>query len=123
MLVDNIISLYFEHNSGGDLLLDFEVSEGFAKFVFTDVAYRYGDDAIPQLFYVDHVHYDAKTDTLLGAQYLICRQIIREHDAHSSLRGCRIYVENCGVDKGSRFVFSLPLSSMFFPDDRLKKIN
>ena len=123
VLVDNIISLYFEHNSGGDLLLDFEVSEGFAKFVFTDVAYRYGDDAIPQLFYVDHVRYDAKTDTLLGAQYLICRQIIREHDAHSSLRGCRIYVENCDVDKGSRFVFSLPLSSMFFPDDRLKKIN
>ena len=108
-LLDNILSLYFEHNSGGDLLLDFDVSDGFAKFVFTDTAYRYADEDIPQLFYIDNVKYDAKTDTLSGAQYMICRQIVREHDAHSSRRGCRIYVENKDDGLGSSFIFTLPM--------------
>ena len=110
-LLDNIVSLYFEHHSGGDLLLDFEVSDGFAKFAFTDTAYRYADEDVSQLFYIDNVKYDARTDTLSGAQYMICRQIIREHDAYSSRRGCRIYVENCADGKGARFVFTLPVAS------------
>ena len=107
-LIDNIISLYFEHHSGGDLHLDFEVSDGFAKFAFTDTAYRYPEEELSQLFYVDNIRYDAQTDTLSGAQYMICRQIIREHDAYSSRRGCRIYVENEEESQGSRFVFTLP---------------
>lgn len=108
MLIDNIISLFFEHHSGGDLLLDFAVSEGFAKFAFTDTAYRYEEADLSKLFYIDNVKYDAKTDTLSGTQYLICRQIIREHDAYSPRRGCRIYVENTPDGRGSTFVFTLP---------------
>lgn len=110
-LLDNIISLYFEHESGGDLLLDFEVSDGFAKFAFTDTAYRYDEEEIPQLFYIDNIKYDAKSDTLSGAQYMISRQIVREHDAYSARRGCRIYVENNDDGQGSRFVFTLPVVS------------
>lgn len=110
-LIDNIISLYFEHQSGGDLLLDFDVSDGFAKFAFTDTAFHYSDEELATLFYVDGVTYDAKTDTLRGTQYLVCRQIIREHDAYSSRRGCRIYVENCPKEIGARFVFTLPVAS------------
>jgi hypothetical protein len=110
-LIDNIISLYFEHQSGGDLLLDFDVSDGFAKFAFTDTAFHYSDEELATLFYVDGVTYDAKTDTLRGTQYLVCRQIIREHDAYSSQRGCRIYVENCPKEIGARFVFTLPVAS------------
>lgn len=109
-LLDNIISLYFEHESGGDLLLDFDVSDGFAKFAFTDTAFRYADKDISQLFYIDNVKYDAKSDTLSGAQYMICRQIVREHDAYSARRGCRIYVENNADGQGSSFVFTLPAS-------------
>lgn len=109
MLMDNIVSLFFEHHSGGDLRLDFEDSEGFATFAFTDTAYQYEESDLSRLFHVDNIRYDAKTDTLSGAQYLICRQIIREHDAHSSRRGCRVYVENCPEGNGSRFVFTLPL--------------
>ena len=108
-LIDNIISLYFEHESGGNLLLNFGVSDGFAKFAFTDTAYRYADEDIPQLFYIDNVKYDAKSDTLSGAQYMICRQIVREHDAYSSRRGCRIYVENKEEGQGSSFIFTLPM--------------
>lgn len=109
-LIDNIVALYFEHQSGGDLLLDFDVSDGFAKFAFTDTAFRYAETELATLFYVDGVTYDAKTDTLRGTQYLVCRQIIREHDAYSSKRGCRIYVENCPEGAGARFVFTLPVA-------------
>ena len=109
-LIGNIVSLYFEHQSGGDLLLDFDVSDGFAKFAFTDTAFRYTETELVTLFYVDGVTYDAKTDTLRGMQYLVCRQIIREHDAYSSKRGCRIYVENCPDGAGARFVFTLPVA-------------
>ena len=108
-LIDQILSLYFEHRSGGNLQLDFEVSDGFAKFAFTDTAYRYDDEEIPQLFYIDHVKYDGKSDTLSGAQYMISRQIIREHDAYSPNRGCRIYVENKEDGQGSSFIFTLPM--------------
>lgn len=108
-LLDNIISLYYEHASGGDLLLHFDVSDGFVKFVFTDTAYRYLTEDIPQLFYIDNVKYDAKSDVLSGAQYMICRQIIREHDAYASRRGCRIYVENSEDGLGSSFIFTLPM--------------
>ncbi|MDE5550330.1 MAG: DUF5113 domain-containing protein, partial [Bacteroidaceae bacterium] len=109
-LIDNIVSLYFEHLSSGDLLLDFDVSDGFAKFAFTDTAFRYTETELATLFYVDGVTYDAKTDMLRGTQYLVCRQIIREHDAYSSKRGCRIYVENCPDSAGARFVFTLPVA-------------
>lgn len=109
-LIDNIVSLYFEHQSGGDLLLDFDVSDGFAKFAFTDTAFHYSDEELATLFYVDGVTYDTKTDTLRGTQYLVCRQIIREHDAYASQRGCRIYVENCPEGRGARFVFTLPVA-------------
>ena len=111
ILLDSIISLFFEHNSGGDMLLDFAVSDGFAKFVFSDTAYRYRDEEIPLLFYVDNMKYDAVHDRLIGAQYLLCRQVIREHDAHSSRRGCRIYVENSEDGRGSCFVFTFPIAS------------
>lgn len=111
-LVDNIIMLFFEHHSGGDMQLNFAVSEGFAKFAFTDTAYRYDEEDLPQLFYIDNVKYDTKSDTLVGTQYLICRQIVREHDAYSPRRGCRIYVENTSDEQGSTFVFTLPLATL-----------
>ena len=107
-LIDNIVSLFFEHRSGGDLMMDMHVEDGFVQFAFTDTAFRYDEEELPQLFYTDHVNYDAKTDTLQGTQYLICRQIIREHDAYSPRRGCRIYVENMPDGQGSTFIFTLP---------------
>ena len=107
-LIDQILSLYVEHHSGGDLRLDVEASGDFVQFAFTDTAYRYAEEEISQLFYIDNVKYDAKSDTLSGAQYMISRQIIREHDAYSPHRGCRIYVENTPDGRGSSFIFTLP---------------
>ena len=93
----------FESEEAAQILLQY--------FAFTDTAYRYDEEEIPQLFYIDNIKYDAKSDTLSGAQYMISRQIVREHDAYSARRGCRIYVENIDDGQGSRFVFTLPVVS------------
>ncbi len=108
MLVDNVLSLYFEHKSGGDLNVSMEKIEGFVKFVFTDTQFEYDEKEIPSLFYVDNVKYNKLTDSLDGVQYMLIRQIIREHDRYSSNRGCRVYVEN-NPSGGSNFVFTLPM--------------
>lgn len=106
-LIENVLSLYFEHASGGDLNVRFEEYDGFVKFIFSDSEYRYPEDLIPKLFYVDNVKYDAKNDRLVGMQYLLAKQIIREHDQYSNKRGCRIYVENDDSGYGSRFIYTL----------------
>ncbi len=106
-LIENVLSLYFEHASGGDMIVEFEESDGFVKFSFTDTAYSFMEEEVAKVFYVDSVKYDAKNDKLIGMQYLLAKQIIREHDQYSSKRGCRIYVENTEDGRGSRFVFML----------------
>lgn len=108
-LIDNVISLFFEHDSGGNMHLQFESIDGFVKCSFTDTEYRFDESEIPNLFYVDNVKYDSVNDSLVGMQYLLAKQIIREHDQYSNRRGCRIYVENETEGNGSRFVFTLPV--------------
>lgn len=107
-LVDNILSLFFEHNSGGQLTVDWRDADGFIKFSFNDSNYTYDEQQIPLLFYVDSLRYDEAEDRLRGSQYILIKQIIRQHDAFSSRRGCRVYVENDG-EGGSTFVFTVPM--------------
>ncbi len=107
ILLDNVLSLYFEHASGGDLTMECEEADGFVRFIFTDASYRYSEDEIPNLFYADNLKYDPANDRLAGTQFLIAKQVIRQHDAYSRKRGCRIYVENTEDGTGSRFIFTL----------------
>ena len=45
------------------------------------------------LFYADIMQYDRNNDVLNGVEWMICRQIVREHDEHTGRRGCRIYAD------------------------------
>ena len=49
---------------------------------------------VDKLFYADSLEYDDTEDTLNGVEWMICRQIVREHDEHTGKRGCRIYASN-----------------------------
>lgn len=42
------------------------------------------------LFYTDIMQYNESEDVLTGVEWMICRQIVREHDEHTGRRGCRI---------------------------------
>ena len=47
-------------------------------------------------------------DVLHSTEYLICKQIIREHDEYGGKRGCRIYAEPLSDREGFVLCFSLP---------------
>ena len=101
-MFDTLISAAFDVKECGELRLDFEVSGDFCKFAFTDSRRHWSVDEMATLFYADTLRYDELSDRLLGAEYLLCRQIIREHDEHCGVRGCRVYAEG-----GNTVVFTI----------------
>ena len=49
---------------------------------------------VDKLFYADNLKYDEMEDKLNGIEWMVCRQIVREHDEHTGRRGCRINAVN-----------------------------
>lgn len=101
-LIDTLISPVFESKTEGKVEFNFAKSEGFVKFALSDDRMHLTDEQGANLFYADSMRYDAATDTLQGAEYLIAKQIIREHDERLRHQGCRIYAENDTI------IFMLP---------------
>lgn len=67
-------------------------SEGkFCMFTITDSRKHWTAEQISRLFYADSLTYNPDVDQLKGAEYILCKQIIREHDDHCGVRGCKIY--------------------------------
>lgn len=101
-LLDTLLSVVFEQKSEGKIELNFDNSEGFIKFALADSRINRTDDENALLFYADSIRYESASDSLFGAQYLIAKQIIRDHDDRLSHVGCRIYAED------NKIVFTLP---------------
>ena len=74
-------------------------------FAFTDSRLEYSKEELANLFYADNVKYDGITGVLHGSQYLLLKQMVREHDEYSGNKGCRIYAEQ--ADEGTRIVMML----------------
>lgn len=103
-MLDMLLSLVFETKTSGKVQLNFENSQGFIKFALSDDRLERSDDENSKLFYADSMYYDDKNDLLVGSQYLIAKQIIRDHDERLNHPGCRIYAEE------NKVVFTLPKS-------------
>lgn len=101
-MLDMLLSLVFEKKTSGKVELNFENSQGFIKFALSDSRIERSEEENAKLFYADSMYYDDKNDLLVGAQYLIVKQIIRDHDERLNHVGCRIYAE------GNKVVFTLP---------------
>lgn len=107
-MIDNLLSFSFEHEGEGRLSFVCRHAGGFVVFAYSDSRLPY-DAAEPQrIFYADNIRYDADSDRLQGAQYLVCKQIIREHDEYVGHRGCRIYAEQHAGDGCLSVVFTVP---------------
>ncbi len=107
-LVDNVVEAFTLQKKQGTLTVDFEKSQDFIKFAFSFDNINKSEEEIKSMFYPEALSYDPVDDRLNGAQMLIAKQIIREHDEHVR-RGCRIYVQHTGQDgNGLRLCFSLP---------------
>ncbi len=99
-LLENLLREAFSYQCGGNLCLSIRKENDFVRFVLTDFRRNYSRDELDQLFYPNiEKMKDEKTGGLKGTEFLICKQVIREHDEYTGKRGCRINagtVENGG---------------------------
>lgn len=94
-LMDNIVEAMLQCEDDGTVCLSFSLSDGMVRFTFVDSRTRKGGEELSTMFYPEHLRYDEAEDRLVGVEYLVCRQIVREHDEYGGRRGCRIGVSDC----------------------------
>ena len=93
-----------------DGLLELRIyQEGaFVRFDFIDRRRSLSQEELNHLFYPHLSRMQASTeDVLTGTEYLVCKQIIRDHDEFAGRRGCRINA--CKAEGGGFMVwFTVP---------------
>ncbi len=104
-LVDNIVEAMAQEKTSGTLSLDFDISKDFTKFAFSFDNIVKNEEQTASMFYPETLRFNMETNELQGAQWLIAKQIIREHDEHIR-RGCRI--EAVPGNPGLTVSFSIP---------------
>lgn len=107
-LLENLIDAAFSKQEQGSLKLSAGTENGFVRFDFTDTRGLYTQEELNQLFYPDMKRMQqSRNGDLQGTEYLICKQIIRDHDEYTGFRGCRINAEP--VPEGGMTVwFTIP---------------
>ncbi len=107
-LIENVVEAVLDEKKEGSLDVCFDKSEDFIKFAFEFQNHSLDKEEIKTLFYPEVLKYDKVNDKLKGAQLLLAKQIVREHDEHVR-RGCRIFVEQALEDgTGIRVTFTIP---------------
>ena len=107
-LLENLIDEALFVPVAGKIRLTCAVEDDFVRFLFTDMRREKTREELNQLFYPNLVRMTAgEKGKLCGTEYLLCKQIIRDHDEFAGRRGCRINAEP--AEKGGFSVyFTLP---------------
>ncbi len=92
-LLYNLITMSYDNPQQGKLGLDFSQSEEFLTITFTDNRGIYTTEQLEACFYPDFLTGKDETSAKPCVHFLLCKQIVREHDERASRRGCRIYAE------------------------------
>ena len=107
-LLESLINEAMTYTGDGVLELQIYKEGAFVRFDFIDRRRNYSQDELNQLFYphLSRMQY-AQEGMLAGTEYLVCKQIIRDHDEFAGRRGCRI---NACVAEGGGFMiwFTIP---------------
>ena len=107
-LLQNLIEAVFQEKKPGTLAVDFEKSEDFIKFAFAFDNLSWNEERFKNIFYPETLAYNPDNNVLRGAQMLIAKQIIREHDEYVR-RGCRIYAKPASDHgQGVMVCFTIP---------------
>lgn len=111
MLIEILLTEAVSHHLPGYLLLKIYPWNDFVRFDFTDERRVFTIEALNEMFYPNLQRMseaDGKERT--GTEFLLCKQIIREHDEYGGKRGCRINAIPC-ADKPTGFTiwFTIPL--------------
>jgi signal transduction histidine kinase len=105
-LIDEALTL----DAAGTLKLK-AVKEGhYIRFTFTDNRRTKSADELNKLFTPELRRMSESGDRLSGTEYLICKQIIREHDEYAGRRGCRINAE-LADESGFSVYFTIPAAT------------
>ena len=107
-LLENLINEAMTYAGDGVLELHIYKEGAFVRFDFIDRRRNYSQEELNQLFY-PHLSQmqHPKEGALAGTEYLVCKQIIRDHDEFAGRRGCRM---NACVATGGGFMvwFTIP---------------
>jgi len=114
-LIDNLLDAAVQTQADGTIAFSRKKStesaakkEDFATFVFSFTGLKLTDEQCHNLFYPESLKFDAQKGQLAGSQFLIAKQIVREHDEHVR-RGCRIVATPMPGEGGTAVEFSLPI--------------
>jgi hypothetical protein len=106
-LLEQLIDAALLMSSMAELHLTVKDDGEFVRFVFTSNTCTYTEDMLVALFYPSRISTGSMSDGYLqGAEYIVCRQIIREHDDNFNHIGCRIKAEP--TSEGYMVWFTLP---------------
>ena len=113
-LFENLLDEALRYAGEGELLLKVGIDDGFARFDFIDRRRSFTQEELNLLFYPDNakVGVSDNGDVLYGTEYLICKQIIRDHDEFGGRRGCRINANVADDGVGFSVWFTLPLKTV-----------
>ena len=107
-LLENLIDEALTLREEGVLHLQAFPEQDYVRFSFTDRRREKSADELHQLFYPNLVRMTAgEKGVLSGTEYLICKQIIRDHDEFAGRRDCRINAEPA-AEGGFTVYFTVP---------------
>lgn len=93
-LLENLIDEALTVREEGILRLSARKDNEYIRFLFTDMRREMSVTELNQLFYPNLARMTSgEKGELSGTEYLICKQIIRDHDEFAGRRGCRINAE------------------------------
>ena len=107
-LLENLVNEAVSCSKDGRLECRVYQEGAFVRFDFIDRRREFSQEELNQLFYphlsrMQHQH----EGVLTGTEYLVCKQIIRDHDEFAGRRGCRMNA--CQAPGGGFMVwFTLP---------------
>jgi len=107
-LLENLIDEALTVHEDGVLRLQARKDDEYIRFLFTDTRREKSVLELNQLFYPNLARMTSgEKGELRGTEYLVCKQIIRDHDEFAGRRGCRI---NAGPAEGGGFTvyFTIP---------------
>ena len=93
-LLENLIDEALTVHEDGVLRLQARKDDEYIRFLFTDTRREKSVLELNQLFYPNLARMTSgEKGELRGTDYLVCNQIIRDHDEFAGRRGCRINAE------------------------------
>ena len=107
-MLENLVNEALTHEEAGLLELHIYKEGAFVRFDFIDRRRDFSQEELNLLFY-PHLSrmQNGREGVLTGAEYLVCKQVVREHDEFAGRRGCRMNA--CRAPEGGFVVwFTIP---------------